>query len=70
MVKVVVKGIGLVARLGCGGISGNVPEKQQAKYKQYCALSQVGTPEEVGEWIAFLLSLKKVLSAGRLAGGR
>jgi 3-oxoacyl-[acyl-carrier protein] reductase len=38
------------------GVSVNVPEKQQAEYKQYCALSRVGTPEEVGELIAFLAS--------------
>jgi 3-oxoacyl-[acyl-carrier protein] reductase len=38
------------------GVSVNVPEKQQEEYKQYCALSRVGTPEEVGELIAFLAS--------------
>jgi 3-oxoacyl-[acyl-carrier protein] reductase len=39
-----------------GGVSVNVPEKQQEEYKHYCALSRVGTPEEVGELIAFLAS--------------
>ncbi len=39
-----------------GGVSVNVPEKQQEEYKQYCALSRVGSPEEVGELIAFLAS--------------
>ena len=36
------------------GVSVNVPAKQQAEYKQYCALSRVGTPEEVAELVAFL----------------
>jgi 3-oxoacyl-[acyl-carrier protein] reductase len=39
-----------------GGVSVNVPEKQRDEYKRYCALSRVGTPEEVGELIAFLAS--------------
>lgn len=38
------------------GVSVNVPVKQQEEYRQYCALSRVGTPEEVGELIAFLAS--------------
>jgi 3-oxoacyl-[acyl-carrier protein] reductase len=38
------------------GVSVNVPVKQQEEYKQYCALSRVGTPAEVGELIAFLAS--------------
>jgi 3-oxoacyl-[acyl-carrier protein] reductase len=38
------------------GVSVNVPAKQQEEYKQYCALSRVGTPEEVAELVAFLAS--------------
>jgi 3-oxoacyl-[acyl-carrier protein] reductase len=38
------------------GVSVNVPVKQQEEYKQYCALSRVGKPEEVAELIAFLAS--------------
>jgi 3-oxoacyl-[acyl-carrier protein] reductase len=39
-----------------GGVSVNVPAKQQEEYRQYCALSRVGTPEEVAEVVAFLAS--------------
>jgi NAD(P)-dependent dehydrogenase (short-subunit alcohol dehydrogenase family) len=38
------------------GVSVNVPAKQQEEYKQYCALSRVGKPEEVAELVAFLAS--------------
>jgi 3-oxoacyl-[acyl-carrier protein] reductase len=38
------------------GVSVNVPAKQQEEYKHYCALSRVGTPEEVAELVAFLAS--------------
>lgn len=38
------------------GVSVNVPEKQQAEYKNYCALSRAGQPEEVAELVAFLAS--------------
>jgi 3-oxoacyl-[acyl-carrier protein] reductase len=38
------------------GVSVNVPAKQQEEYKRYCALSRVGTPEEVAELVAFLAS--------------
>jgi 3-oxoacyl-[acyl-carrier protein] reductase len=38
------------------GVSVNVPVKQQEEYKRYCALSRVGTPEEVAELVAFLAS--------------
>jgi len=36
------------------GVSVNVPARQQEEYKQYCALSRVGKPEEVAELVAFL----------------
>jgi 3-oxoacyl-[acyl-carrier protein] reductase len=39
-----------------GGVSVNVPEKQQNEYKQFCALSRAGEPEEVAELVAFLAS--------------
>jgi len=38
------------------GVSVNVPVKQQEEYKQYCALSRAGQPEEVAEVVAFLAS--------------
>lgn len=38
------------------GVSVNVPVRQQDEYKQYCALSRVGRPEEVAELVAFLAS--------------
>jgi 3-oxoacyl-[acyl-carrier protein] reductase len=39
-----------------GGVSVNVPEKQQNEYRQFCALSRAGEPEEVAELVAFLAS--------------
>ena len=39
-----------------GGVSANIPAKQQDQYKQYCALSRAGEPEEVAELVAFLAS--------------
>ncbi len=39
-----------------GGVSVNIPPRQQEEYKQYCALSRAGTPEEVAELVAFLAS--------------
>lgn len=38
------------------GVSVNVPAKQREEYMRYCALSRVGTPEEVAELVAFLAS--------------
>jgi 3-oxoacyl-[acyl-carrier protein] reductase len=38
------------------GVSVNVPAKQQEEYKNYCALSRAGRPEEVAELVAFLAS--------------
>jgi 3-oxoacyl-[acyl-carrier protein] reductase len=40
------------------GISVNIPTKQQEEYKNYCALSRAGTPQEVAELVAFLASDK------------
>ena len=40
------------------GISVNIPNKQQEEYKNYCALSRAGTPQEVAELVAFLASDK------------
>jgi len=37
-----------------GGVSVNVPERQQAEYEKHCALSRAGEPEEVAEVVAFL----------------
>ena len=39
-----------------GGVSTNVPPKQQEKYKEFCCLSRAGKPEEVAELVAFLAS--------------
>ncbi|MCX7006784.1 MAG: SDR family oxidoreductase [Kiritimatiellaeota bacterium] len=39
-----------------GGVSINVPEKQQADYAQHCTLGRAGTPAEVAELVAFLAS--------------
>jgi 3-oxoacyl-[acyl-carrier protein] reductase len=39
-----------------GGVSANVPPKQQEKYKEFCCLSRAGEPEEVAELVAFLAS--------------
>lgn len=38
------------------GVSANVPAKQREEYKNYCALSRAGRPEEVAELVAFLAS--------------
>lgn len=38
------------------GVSVNVPAKQREEYMRYCALSRVGTPEDVAELVAFLAS--------------
>jgi NAD(P)-dependent dehydrogenase (short-subunit alcohol dehydrogenase family) len=38
------------------GVSVNVPPAQQEEYRHYCALSRLGTPEEVAEVVAFLAS--------------
>lgn len=39
-----------------GGVSRNVPERQQQEYANYCALGRAGTPAEVAELVAFLAS--------------
>ena len=39
-----------------GGVSANVPPKQQEKYKEFCCLSRAGEPGEVAELVAFLAS--------------
>ena len=39
-----------------GGVSLNIPPKQQEKYKEFCCLSRAGSPEEVAELVAFLAS--------------
>jgi len=39
-----------------GGVSLNIPPKQQEKYKEFCCLSRAGRPEEVAELVAFLAS--------------
>ena len=39
-----------------GGVSINIPTKQQEQYKQHCALSRAGSCEEVAELVAFLAS--------------
>ena len=39
-----------------GGVSVNIPTKQQEQYKSFCALSRAGKCEEVAELVAFLAS--------------
>jgi NAD(P)-dependent dehydrogenase (short-subunit alcohol dehydrogenase family) len=39
-----------------GGVSVNIPPKQQEKYKEFCCLARAGEPEEVAELVAFLAS--------------
>jgi 3-oxoacyl-[acyl-carrier protein] reductase len=39
-----------------GGVSENIPPKQQDKYKEFCCMARAGTPEEVAELVAFLAS--------------
>ena len=39
-----------------GGVSTNIPAKQQEQYKSHCALSRAGSCEEVAELVAFLAS--------------
>jgi NAD(P)-dependent dehydrogenase (short-subunit alcohol dehydrogenase family) len=39
-----------------GGVSTNIPPKQQERYKEFCCLSRAGEPEEVAELVAFLAS--------------
>lgn len=43
------------------GISVNIPNKQQEEYKNYCALSRAGTPQEVAELVAFFGERQKQL---------
>ncbi len=46
----------VVPGLLTGGVSQNVPDKQRQDYIDHCALGRAGTPEEVGELVAFLAS--------------
>ena len=46
----------VVPGLLTGGVSSNVPEKQQEDYFQHCAVGRAGKPEEVAELVAFLAS--------------
>jgi NAD(P)-dependent dehydrogenase (short-subunit alcohol dehydrogenase family) len=46
----------VVPGLLTGGVSSNVPEKQQEDYLQHCAVGRAGKPEEVAELVAFLVS--------------
>ncbi len=46
----------VVPGLLTGGVSSNVPEKQQADYFAHCAVGRAGKPEEVAELVAFLAS--------------
>ncbi|MEI6782444.1 MAG: 3-oxoacyl-ACP reductase family protein [Verrucomicrobiota bacterium] len=46
----------VVPGLITGGVSSNVPEKQQEDYFQHCAVGRAGKPEEVAELVAFLAS--------------
>lgn len=39
-----------------GGVSVNIPPKQQEKYKEFCCLARAGEPGEVAELVAFLAS--------------
>ena len=38
------------------GVSRHVPDKQRKDYTDHCTLGRAGTPEEVGELVAFLAS--------------
>jgi len=38
------------------GVGLNVPEKQQAQYKQFCTSGRLGTPSEVAEVVSFVAS--------------
>jgi NAD(P)-dependent dehydrogenase (short-subunit alcohol dehydrogenase family) len=46
----------VVPGLLTGGVSSNVPEKQQEDYFQHCAVGRAGKPEEVADLVAFLVS--------------
>jgi NAD(P)-dependent dehydrogenase (short-subunit alcohol dehydrogenase family) len=39
-----------------GGVGSNVSERQLTEFRQYCALGRAGTPAEVAELCAFLVS--------------
>jgi 3-oxoacyl-[acyl-carrier protein] reductase len=39
-----------------GGVSANIPQKQQDEYVHFCTLSRAGEPQEVAELVAFLAS--------------
>ncbi len=46
----------VVPGLLTGGVSQHVPDKQRQDYLDHCSLGRAGTPEEVGELVAFLAS--------------
>jgi len=39
-----------------GGVSTNIPPRQQERYKEHCCLARAGEPAEVAELVAFLAS--------------
>jgi 3-oxoacyl-[acyl-carrier protein] reductase len=46
----------VVPGLLTSGVSQHVPDKQREDYTNHCTLGRAGTPEEVGELVAFLAS--------------
>jgi 3-oxoacyl-[acyl-carrier protein] reductase len=46
----------VVPGLLTAGVSDHVPERQRQDYLDHCTLGRAGTPEEVGELVAFLAS--------------
>lgn len=46
----------VVPGLLTSGVSQHVPDKQRQDYLDHCTLGRAGTPEEVGELVAFLAS--------------
>jgi NAD(P)-dependent dehydrogenase (short-subunit alcohol dehydrogenase family) len=46
------------------GVSDNLPAHRRAEFLQHCALGRLGTPEEVAELAAFLVSDRNTYMSG------